>query len=268
MGAQRVFRLSVGGGDVVVNCADRPTLLGAVRDRFRSGRGFSLATLNLDHLVKLRRQPAFRRAYGRQDFVCADGNPVVWLSRLARRPVSLVAGADLVEPLARIAAEEQVAVAFVGATEETLARAGAALAARVPGLRIAARIAPARGFEPEGPEADRVIGELRVSGARLVLLALGAPKQEVFAARAAAALPGMGFASIGAGLDFLAGSQARAPLWMRRMAMEWLWRVLCEPRRLAGRYLGCALALPGLALGVLADRAGLPMAGRLARGRG
>lgn len=268
MGTVDAFRLSVGGGDVAVNCADRPALFEAVRDRFRSGRGFSLATLNLDHLVKLRRQPAFRRAYAKQDFVVADGNPVVWLSRLAGRPVSLVAGADLVEPLARIAAEEGVRVAFVGATEQTLARAGAALAARLPGLVIAARIAPAHGFDPEGEEAGRVIEALRASGARLVLVALGAPKQEVFAARAAAALPGIGFASIGAGLDFLAGSQRRAPLWMRRIALEWLWRMGSEPRRLAGRYLGCAAALPGLALGVLAGRAGALPPGTLARGRG
>jgi UDP-N-acetyl-D-mannosaminuronic acid transferase (WecB/TagA/CpsF family) len=58
----------------------------------------------------------------------------------------------------------------------------------------------------------------------------------------------MGFVSIGAGLDFIAGFQTRAPLWVRRIAMEWLWRMLSDPRRLAKRYLDCALVLPDLAL--------------------
>jgi exopolysaccharide biosynthesis WecB/TagA/CpsF family protein len=91
-----------------------------------------------------------------------------------------------------------------------------------------------------------VIAVLRASGAGLCLLALGAPKQEIFAARAHAALPHMGFASIGAGLDFIAGKQPRAPLWVRRLALEWLWRALSSPRRMLPRYARCVAILPGL----------------------
>jgi exopolysaccharide biosynthesis WecB/TagA/CpsF family protein len=246
-----MFLLSVHDTDIVVNVPDRAALLDRVRGRLRAGSGFAIATLNLDHLVKLRSLRAFRHAYARHDLVVADGNPVVWLSRLAGRPVSLVAGSDLVEPLAALAAEEGAPVALLGATSETLARAAAELAARNPGLRIVARLAPGQGFDPDGEEAGEMIEALRRSGARLTLLALGAPRQEMFAARCRQALPAMGLASIGAGLDFIAESQRRAPLWMRRIAMEWLWRMLSNPRRLAGRYAGCAVALPSLALTVL-----------------
>jgi len=86
------------------------------------------------------------------------------------------------------------------------------------------------------------------SGAGLVFLALGAPKQERLAARGRALQPELGFVSIGAGLDFLAGSQRRAPRLVRRLALEWLWRAGSDPKRLAGRYARCAAILPGHAL--------------------
>jgi N-acetylglucosaminyldiphosphoundecaprenol N-acetyl-beta-D-mannosaminyltransferase len=249
------FSLRVQDADIVVNTVDQSALMESVRSRFRAGAGFAIATLNLDHLVKLRRQAAFRRAYERQDLVVADGNPIVWLSRLAGRRVSLVAGSDLVEPLAGLAAEERVPVALLGATSETLARAASVLAGRSPGLRVVARLAPGRDFDPAGAEAGEMIRALRRSGARLTFLALGAPRQEMFAARCREELPGMGLASVGAGLDFIAESQQRAPQWVRRIAMEWLWRMLSNPRRMAGRYAACAVTLPGLALTAVRARA-------------
>lgn len=241
-------------GGVAINFRDRASLLDRVAAHFRDGTGFALATLNLDHLVKLRHDAAFRDAYRAQDMVVADGNPIVWISRLAGRPVELVPGADLVLPLAALAAAARAPVALVGSTDAALAGAGAALARIVPGLEVAARISPAMGFDPDGPAAGAVIEEIRRSGARLVFLALGAPRQERFAARCRRELPGVGLASIGAGLDFLSGHQHRAPLWMRRLALEWLWRMATNPRRLAARYASCALLLPALAADGLALR--------------
>ena len=225
----------------------RAGLLADLSDRLRARRGFALATINLDHLVKLPRDREFLDAYARHDFVVADGNPVVWLSRLAGAPVELVSGSDLIEPLARIAAETGTPLALVGSTETALQRAEDHLRTHVPGLEIAVRIAPPMGFSPLGDQGADVIKALETSGAGLCLVALGAPKQEIFAARAYAVLPHMGFASIGAGLDFIAGRQRRAPLRLRRIAMEWLWRMLSDPRRLFLRYTRCALILPGLA---------------------
>lgn len=239
---------------IVVNMPDAAALLSEVRRRLRRREGFALATINLDHLVKLSRDPGFRQVYAAQDLVCADGNPVVWLSRLARKPVSLVPGSDILMPLAGLAAREGAPVALMGTTDEALAEAAEVLRQRVPGLQIAACIAPPMGFDPAGPEARRILGDLSASGARLTFIALGAPKQEVFAAFGRLVTPQMGFASIGAGLDFLAGRQQRAPEWVRAIAMEWLWRMLSNPRRLARRYLDCALILPGEAWRALRRR--------------
>jgi N-acetylglucosaminyldiphosphoundecaprenol N-acetyl-beta-D-mannosaminyltransferase len=252
-GAESMFKLRIGDATVAINAPDSGNLLEEVRQRVRMQAGFAIATLNLDHIVKLRRTASFRAAYARQDLVTADGQPIVWLSRLSRRPVQLVTGSDLVEPLAALAAEENIPIALVGATPETLAAAAETLRAQNPRLRVVARLAPGRGFDAYGAEATEIIEALRTSGARLAFLALGAPRQELFAARCREALPGMGFASVGAGLDFIARSQRRAPAWVRRLAIEWLWRVASDPRRLAGRYARCVVELPRLAFDTLSD---------------
>jgi N-acetylglucosaminyldiphosphoundecaprenol N-acetyl-beta-D-mannosaminyltransferase len=239
---------------VFITTPTRSALLTQIEALLAARQGFALATLNLDHLVKLSRDAAFRTAYAAQTHVVADGNPVVWLQRLARHPVELVPGSELITPLVALAARLGVPVALLGATEATLAAAAARLEADHPGLRVVARIAPPQGFDPGGPDGEAALNQLAASGARLCFLALGAPKQEILAARGRTVLPQMGFVSIGAGLDFIAGSQTRAPLWVRRIAMEWLWRMALNPRRLARRYLDCALILPGLTRGAWAAR--------------
>ncbi len=231
----------------LVNWPSEAALLDDLSIHLANGRGFAVATLNLDHVVKLRRDARFCRAYAAHSHVVADGNPIVWLSRLSgRAEVQLVPGSELIEPLAALAARMDMPMGFLGSTEPVLKSAAAQLQVKYPSLAIAATLSPAYGFDPESPEADRLLDEMAASGARICLLALGAPKQEILAARGLARHPGLGFVSIGAGLDFIAGHQTRAPRWVRNLAMEWLWRMLSNPRRLGKRYLECALALPSL----------------------
>ena len=242
------------GPGVVVTATSRAGLLHDLERRMQAGTGYAVATLNLDHVVKLHRQPDFRRAYLGHSHVTADGNPIVWLSRLAGQQVALIPGSDLIEPVAALAARLNIPVALVGSQDATLARAGAALQARHPGLRVVARIAPPMGFDPEGPEADACIATLRDAGARLCFLAFGAPKQERFAVRAWSEMPEAGFLSIGAGLDFIVGDQKRAPAVIRALALEWAWRLVHSPRRLGGRYASCIALLPRLTARALQSR--------------
>lgn len=245
-----------GSTTIAITHADRDALRAAVGDRWAKGQGFAVATINLDHLVKLGRNPAFLRAYATLDMVVADGNPIVWLSRLARRPVALVPGSDLLLPLVRDAAAAGRSLALFGASEPALAEAERRLCAAVPGLRVVLRLSPPMGFDPEGAVADSALGQIAASGAGLCIIALGAPKQEIFAARGRLLAPQTGFALFGAGLDFVAGTQRRAPRWVRAIAMEWLWRALSAPRRLIPRYAACAAILPGQALAALRQREG------------
>lgn len=236
---------------IAVDLPDRAATLTTIEGHLRAHRGFALATLNLDHLVKLRQSAAFRAAYAAQDHVTADGNPIVWLSRLAGRPVSLVPGSDLLDPVLSLAARLGVGVAFVGSTQPVLDRAAEQAQARHPGLRVVARLAPPMGFDPDSAQAVELLEKVARSGAGLCLLALGAPKQEMLAARGRNVAPQVGFLSIGASLDFIAGHQQRAPVLVRKLALEWLWRMLSNPRRLFWRYAQCAAILPGQAVAAL-----------------
>lgn len=241
----------------LVNFPTEAALLADMEACLARGQGFAVATLNLDHVVKLRRNPTFRAAYQAHSHVVADGNPIVWMARLSgRRDVTLVPGSELIAPVAAMAARLGVPLAFLGSTEPVLRAAAERLQADHPGLKVVACLAPPYGFDPESAAADALIDQVAASGARICLLALGAPKQEVLAARGLARQPGLGFLSIGAGLDFIAGHQTRAPVWVRKIAMEWLWRMLSNPRRLARRYLDCALVLPSLTVTALKARRG------------
>lgn len=216
-----------------------------------AGRGQAVATINLDHLVKLYENKLFRQAYAAQDIVVADGNPIVWLSKLAGRPVSLVTGSDSLGPACEKAAALGWRVAFVGATDDTLAAAREALVALYPALNVTLMIAPPMGFDPLGSDARAIHDQLREAEIDLCILALGAPKQEIFAAFGRGIAPKTSFLSIGASLDFYAGRQQRAPQWVRKVKMEWLWRMLSDPMRLVPRYAKCAALLPWLAVQAL-----------------
>jgi exopolysaccharide biosynthesis WecB/TagA/CpsF family protein len=242
------------GRRVRVNAPSSAALLHDLEHRMQDRRGFTLATLNLDHVVKLRSRPDFLRAYLAHTHVTADGNPVVWLSRLAGEDIALVPGSDLIAPVAALAARTGAGVALLGSTEMALSEAANRLRARFPRLEVVLTLSPAMGFDPEGPEADAAIEAIAESGAGLCLIALGAPKQELFAARAHARLPQVGFLSIGAGLDFIAGTQRRAPRLVRLLAAEWIWRLAGNPTRLAARYGACLWILPSLTWTALRGR--------------
>ncbi len=240
--------------DVAVNVAKRDALFHAVRDRLSERTGFALATLNLDHLTKLPNDESFLEAYRAHELVVADGHPIIWLARLAGQTLDLMPGSDMIVPLCRLCAEINVPVALVGSAEHALNGAAHLLRQEVPDLEICYTFAPAYGFEPNSPAADAIFADLVKNGAGLCLVALGAPKQEVFAARGRKFAPDIGFVSIGAGLDFLSGHQVRAPKIMRMMAMEWLWRAMQSPARMIPRYLRCFAILPGLVRQALQQR--------------
>ncbi len=248
------MKFSFGAYHIAVNMPDRATLLTEVVARFAAGQGFALATINLDHLVKLRQSVPFRSAYAAQDLVVADGNPIVWLSHLAGRPVHLLPGSDLVLPLCQIAQDLALPVVFLGSTPDALDGAEASLRKRFPRLNVVRKIAPPMGFDPTGALANQILEGLAPLGPALCFVALGAPKQEILAAHGRALAPQVGFASVGAGLDFLSGHQLRAPQWVQALALEWLWRALSAPRRLIPRYAACAAIFPGQALAALRQR--------------
>ncbi|WP_172295094.1 WecB/TagA/CpsF family glycosyltransferase [Pseudoruegeria sp. HB172150] len=239
---------------ICINIKNEHDLLTNIRNRLEAGDGFTLATLNTHHIAVLRGDPSYCSVIAAQDLICADGNPVVWLSRLGRSPVSLVTGSDMLLPMAKIASELGISIALVGSTDAALKSAACSLVQNCPGLQVALCLAPTFDFDPMGAEADAVLRAIAESGAGLCFLALGVPKQEILATRGRMIIPDVGFASIGAGIDYIAWPHRRAPVWMRALALEWFWRLISEPGRLSRRYLLCALILPSVIAQVLRQR--------------
>ena len=169
--------------------------------------------------------------------VLADGFPIVTLARRNRVALERASGSDL---SCRAAAVWGFPIYLFGTTLRTLCAAGRELAETIPELEIAGAYAPPAEFEPDSEAADEAIAVIKQSRARICLVALGAPRQELFSARALDATTGIAFLGIGASLDFIAGTQTRCPQLLRRLNLEWAWRAVSDPRRLATRYVACA----------------------------
>ncbi len=231
---------------IAINILSIPEAVSSIVSAAQIGDSFSVCTLNLDHVAQLQQRPDFRAAYRRARFVTADGFPIVALGRLAGTKIERTTGADLVAPLCERAGSKNIPVYLLGSNRLTLHRTARRLASRFKGLQIAGYYAPGENFDPYSDEADRAIEGIRNSGARLCFVALGAPRQEIFAARCLDRLPGVGLLCIGAALDFIAHTQNRAPLITQKIGLEWAWRMLRDPRRMAPRYARCMTIVPRL----------------------
>jgi N-acetylglucosaminyldiphosphoundecaprenol N-acetyl-beta-D-mannosaminyltransferase len=162
---------------------------------------------------------------------------VLWAARLLRTPLpAKISGSDLVMPLLRRAAERGHRVYFLGGAPGVAELAKSKLEAALPAIRIVGTDASRIDVNALG-EADEVAERIRLAAPDLILVALGAPKQEIWSYTRAERLKPAVLIGVGASLDFVAGIQKRAPRWMSKVGIEWLFRLAQEPRRLAARYL-------------------------------
>lgn len=197
----------------------------------RGARGW-LCTLNVASLMAMRSDAALQSFADRALAVVADGQPLVWCAPLfGGRLPERVAGIDLIDDLCRRAAAEGVGVYLLGATPGLVDKALAELRARHPDLQATA----AHGYFSED-EAPARVEAVRASAAKLLFVGMGSPRQEAFIQQHFEAL-GVGVAiGVGGSFDVIGGARFRAHRWVRRIGMEWLVRLLQEPRRLLPRY--------------------------------
>jgi N-acetylglucosaminyldiphosphoundecaprenol N-acetyl-beta-D-mannosaminyltransferase len=188
-----------------------------------------------NNVMQARGDPRFRRAMRRADLVTADGMPLVWALRLlgAKRS-GRVAGPDLTPEILQRAAAEGIPVGFYGGTPQVLELLNTWAGHRFPGLKVAFASSPP--FRPL-TEAEASLAEDRIveSGARIVFVGLGCPKQELWMDDARGRI-GAVTVGVGAAFDFLTGTKRRAPRILQRLGLEWCFRLACEPRRLWRRY--------------------------------
>lgn len=206
--------------------------------RARSRMGGVVCTPNADYVVRAHRDLAFRQAIASADLRVPDGMAIVYASRLAGRPIrTTVTGRLLLPAVAEQAATEGWPIALFGAADGIAATAARTLQRRYPGLMIANAISPPMGMEVGLPDGQDALIALREGGARVIFVALGAPRQELWMAHHRDELEGVVLVGIGAALDIIAGRFREAPRWMTRIGLEWLFRLAQEPDRLARRYL-------------------------------
>jgi len=222
---------------VPIDRIDMEEAMRRLGDALAGGRQVQVATVNLDFLVKAQRQPDLRAVLGRTELNVADGMPVVWLSRLVGRPVpARVAGADMAPLLVAEAAARGAGVFLLGGEHGAAELAARRLRLEHPGLRTIDWHEPPRAGLDD-MDNERLVELIAGSGAELLLVALGNPKQELWIDRYRHRLPGVAVAvGVGCVFDLWAARVRRAPVWMQRAGLEWLHRLLAEPRRLAGRH--------------------------------
>lgn len=233
VGAKRVFGLEFSGlneRQLVSRIAGTPLQPGSGPKQ--------LATANLDHIVQMSRNPAFRQVYDRAWAITADGMPVYLYARLRKvRLPGRVTGADLFARLIEVLDPACHRCFFVCSSDAVAERLERRLLGRGFRREALAFCVPPHGFEQDRAYSDALASRIGRHAPTHLFMGVGAPKSDIWTDRYHDAIGDCYVLNIGAALDFCAGTKRRAPLLLRRSGLEWAWRVASEPRRLYRRYL-------------------------------
>lgn len=224
---------SILGVNVVVSSYEETTEKCLRWARERQSRALFFANVHV--IMEAFDDPAFSQRLNRADMVNADGMPLVWALRLlGERSAQRVYGPDTMVALLTAAEKAGVSVGFYGGSEPVLNSLVKVVSLRHPDLKIVFRESPP--FRTLAPDEDTaVVDRITSSEVSLLFVGLGCPKQEMWVADHLGRIPAV-MLGVGAAFDFIAGTKPQAPRWMMRIGLEWLFRLACEPRRLARRY--------------------------------
>ena len=208
-----------------------------------------VVTPNVDHIVKVQTDRGLQAAYKQAALIVTDGKPVVWAANLLGVKIpGTVPGSDLVPAIfdATQSHKKPLTIFLLGAMPGVAERAQAVIHDKWPWVKVVGTLSPPFGFDKKEADSKVICSIVNASNADLLVLGLGAPKQEIWITRYAPMLKVKAALCVGATIDFLAGEKARAPMWMRKLGLEWLHRMLSEPKRLAKRYFVDAVVFPKL----------------------
>ncbi|HLA62886.1 MAG TPA: WecB/TagA/CpsF family glycosyltransferase [Rhodothermales bacterium] len=199
------------------------------------GEGRTVYPTGAHGVIEAQDRADFRAVLNRADLIVPDGQPVAWtVGALGLPGTERIYGPDLTLALCRAAAEAGLPIGLYGSTPETLALLQERLPQLAPGLNIACAISPP--FRPLSDEEDaEYVEQIRASGARIVFVGLGCPRQEVWCDAHRERIPAV-LVAVGAAFDFHAGSLRQAPALLQRAGLEWAFRLATEPKRLWRRY--------------------------------
>ena len=222
---------------VLVDVTDYADATARILEAARDRRGFAVTALAVHGVMTGVQEPAHNRRLNSFDLVTPDGQPVRWALNLLHSAGlrDRVYGPTLTLEVLKQAADEGLPVYLYGSTQPTLERLVPALERMFPALKIAG-VEASKFRAAQAGEPMEIAERIKASGARLMLVGLGCPRQEVFA-YAMRPLLDMPLLAVGAAFDYHAGLLKNPPAWMQRFALEWLWRLGLEPKRLWRRYI-------------------------------
>jgi len=204
-------------------------------------------TPNVDHIVQVQKNTAMQQAYQQASLVVTDGKPVRWAASLLGRSIpETVPGSDLVPKIFDYAQEQKnpINVFLLGAMPRVAERAKKHISEHWSLVNVVGTLSPEFGFDKDNKRSLEICATVNASNPDILVLGLGAPKQELWVTQYASQLSVDAVLCVGATIDFLANEKPRAPMWMRKAGLEWLHRVASEPQRLAKRYLVDAVIFP------------------------
>jgi N-acetylglucosaminyldiphosphoundecaprenol N-acetyl-beta-D-mannosaminyltransferase len=213
---------------IVVDAVTSEGALAQISCFVKQGGGHQLVTVNPEFVMRARWDEPFRQVLNGADLALADGIGLVWAARLLRRPLpERVAGSDMVPRIARRAAKEGWRLYLLGAAPGVAQQAALALGASCPALQVAGTYAGS----PAPDEEEAIVERIRAVSPDVLLVAYGAPAQDMWIARNLTRLGVPVAMGVGGTLDFIAGRARRAPGWVRWLGLEWLHRLVLEPWR-------------------------------------
>ena len=193
-----------------------------------------ITTPNPEIILYAHRHPEYRDILNKADLALPDGAGLLFVSRFMKQALpERVSGTDMVPEIAKLAREKHLKIALLGSLDQaTIDKAAMVMRKWGDGVVYASHGVPKTQWENKEFH-DRIINELRAARPELVFVALGHPKQEQWIDRYRYSLPSVRlFIGCGGALDFIAGAAKRAPIWMRKAGLEWLWRLVREPKRI------------------------------------
>ncbi len=213
---------------VRVDCLDMQGTVDRIQELAAAGGHHLVATVNPEFIMRAHRDPEFARVLESADLCLADGIGVVWAAR--RQGCSMsgpVTGIDLIPPLAALSARHGFRLFLLGAAPGVAAEVAAQLRAAHPQLEVASHPG-----SPDPSSDDETLTLIRAHRTQVLLVAFGAPKQELWIDRLKDRLGPVVGIGVGGAFDYLTGRVRRAPVWMRRAGLEWLYRLVRQPWRL------------------------------------
>lgn len=208
-----------------------------IEDLVENKKKSYIVAINVDVVMKIEKDSYLKQITDEAEMVLVDGQPLVWVSKLHKKPVKAkISGSDLVPLLCEKAADKGYTIYILGGKDGIAEKAKKRLEKKHPNIKIVGTYAPPMGFEKSEEEIKKVNDKISEAHPDLLIVCFGCPKQEKFIYENYQKYDAMVSVCAGATVDFLAGNIKRAPKWMSKCGLEWLYRFFKEPKRLFKRY--------------------------------